>query len=73
MSISREDVKHGIDHVASQLKEVVDNIADKTSESRDKLSEKAKDVARKAGDEMIEQGHKLKNSASAHPTSETLE
>jgi hypothetical protein len=67
MSFDKNDVKHGIDNVASHLKDAVDSIAEKTSDSRDKLTEKAKEVARKTGDEMIEKGHKLKNAAAAKP------
>jgi hypothetical protein len=68
MSFDKNDVKHGIDNVASHLKDAVDSIAEKTSDSREKLTQKAKEVARKTGDEMIEKGHKLKNAADAKPT-----
>ena len=67
MSFDKNDVKHGIDNVATHLKDAVDKIADSTDESREKVSEKAKEIARKAGDEMIEQGHKLKNASSGLP------
>jgi predicted transcriptional regulator len=63
MSFDKEDVKQGIDNVAAHLKDAVDKIAEKTSESRGRVSEKAKEIARKTGDEMIEQGQKLKNAA----------
>lgn len=68
MSFDKEDVKHGIDNVAAHLKDAVDSIAGKTSDSREKLREKAKEVARKTGDEMIEQGHKLKTAAGSEPS-----
>lgn len=71
MSFDKNDVKHGIDNVASHLKDVVDSIAEKTSDSREKLTEKAKEVARKTGDEMIAKGHKLKAAASSDPGAET--
>lgn len=67
MSFDKNDVKHGIDNVAAHLKDAVDTIAEKTSESRETLREKAKEIARKTGDEMIEQGHKLKNAAAPGP------
>ena len=70
MSIDKNDVKHGIDKVASHLKDAVDSIDQKTSDSREKLSEKAKEVARKTGDAMIEQGHKLKKAGSSDPGAE---
>jgi hypothetical protein len=73
MSFDKDDVKHGIDSVAAHLKHAVDSIAEKASDSRDKLTEKAKEVARKTGDEMIEQGQKLKTAAAAEPTVETSE
>jgi hypothetical protein len=73
MSLDKNDIKHGIDNVAEHLKEAVDKFAEKTSESRGKLSAKAKEMARKAGEEMIEQGHKLKNAASEPSSDEALE
>lgn len=69
MSFDKNDVKHGIDSVAAHLKDAVDKIAETTTESREKVSEKAKEMAIKAGDELIEQGHRLKNAASG-PSSE---
>jgi hypothetical protein len=66
MSLDKEDVKHGIDNVAAHLKDAVDKITEKTSESRGKVSEKVKEMARKTGDELIQQGHKLKRAASGH-------
>ena len=63
MSLHREDIKHGIDKAAENLKHAIDSIADSTSESRDRFRHKAKEVTRKAGDEMIEQGHRLKRAA----------
>jgi hypothetical protein len=70
MSFDKNDVKHGIDKVASHLKDAVDSIDQKTTDSREKLSEKAKEVARKTGDAMIEQGHKLKKAGSSDPGAE---
>jgi hypothetical protein len=70
MSLNKEDVKHGIDNVASHLKDAVDSIAEKTSDSREKFTEKAKEVARKTGDEMIAKGHKLKSAASSDPSAD---
>ncbi len=70
MSFDTNDVKRGIDNVAAHLKDAVDHLAERTSESREKVSEKAKEMARKAGDEMIEQGQKLKKAA-AGPSVET--
>jgi len=64
MSFDKNDVKRGIDNVAAHLKDAIDNIAERTSESREKLAEKAKEMARTTGDELIEQGHKLKNAGS---------
>jgi hypothetical protein len=73
MTFDKNDVKHGIDNVAAHLKGTVDKIAEATSDSRDKVSEKAKEIARKAGDEMIEQGHKLKNAATGESSDVTSE
>jgi hypothetical protein len=67
MSFDKNDVKHGIDNMATHLKGAVDKIADATDESREKVSDKAREIARKAGEEMIEQGHKLKNASSGLP------
>ena len=67
MSFDKDDLKHGIDNVAAHLKDAVDKIAEKTSESREKFSEKTKEAARRAGDEMIEQGQKLRNAAGSQP------
>jgi hypothetical protein len=66
MSFDKNDVKHGIDNVAAHLKDAVDAFTEKTSESREKVSEKVKEMARKTGDELIEQGQKLKHAASVH-------
>jgi hypothetical protein len=73
MSFDKNDVKHGIDNVAAHLKDAVDKIAEATSESREKVSEKARELARNTGDEMIEQGHKLRNAASAESSDATTE
>ncbi len=64
MSFDENDVKCGIDKVAAHLKDAVDNFASRTSESREKVSEKAKEMARKTGDELIEQGSRLKKASS---------
>jgi hypothetical protein len=64
MSLDKEDVKHGIDKAADQLKVATDKLAAKTHEASDAMTEKAKELARKTGDQMIEQGTKLKNAAS---------
>jgi len=73
MSLDKNDIKHGIDNVAEYLKDAVDKIAEKTSESREKISESTKEMMRKTGDEMIEQGHKLKNAASSQSSDATSE
>jgi hypothetical protein len=63
MSFDKNDVKQGIDKAADQLKAATDNLAAKSHEAGESMKEKAKELARKAGDEMIEQGTKLKNAA----------
>jgi hypothetical protein len=63
MSFDKNDVKHGIDKAAEQLKTATDNLAAKSQEASDAAVAKAKALAQKAGDEMIEQGQKLKNAA----------
>ena len=63
MSFDKNDVKDGIDKAAEQLKTATDNLATKSHEAGESMKEKAKELARKAGDEMIEQGTKLKNAA----------
>jgi hypothetical protein len=68
MSLDKDDIKNGIDHIAAHLKGAVDTIAEKTAESREKLAENAKRMARKTGDEMIVQGHKIKDAAGAQPS-----
>ena len=73
MHIDKEDVKRGIDNAAQHLKDAVDNIADSTSESRTKLADKARHVANKTGDELIEQGHKLKRAAAVEEHDELRE
>jgi hypothetical protein len=73
MSFDRNDIRHGIDNVAEHLKDAVDKIAEKTNESRGKIAESAKEMARKTGDEMIEQGHKLKKAAGGHVSDATSE
>jgi hypothetical protein len=60
MSIDKNDVKHGIDQAATNLKQAVDKVA----ETSDKIAAKAKEAGRKAGDHMIEQGEKLKKANS---------
>ena len=63
MSFDKNDVKNGIDKAAEQLKTATDNLAAKSQEASEAAKEKAKELARKAGDQMIEQGEKLKNAA----------
>jgi hypothetical protein len=63
MSFDKNDVKNGIDKAAEQLKTATDNLAAKSHEASEAAKEKAKELARKAGDQMIEQGEKLKNAA----------
>ena len=63
MNLHREDVKRGIDKAAESLKDAVDRVADGTSASRAKLRERAMQVARKAGDEMIREGRRLRRAA----------
>jgi hypothetical protein len=63
MHIDREDIKRGIDNAAQHLKNAVDSVADSASESGTKVRDKARDAARRAGDELIEQGQKLKRAA----------
>ena len=67
MSFDKNDVKQGIDDVAAHLKHAVDVVAEKTSGTRETISEKAKEFGRKTGDEMIEQGQKLKKASSNQP------
>jgi hypothetical protein len=59
MSFDKKDVKQGIDGAATHLKEAVDKMA-KTSET---LAGKAKEAGRKAGNQMIKQGQKLKSAS----------
>ncbi len=66
MSFDKNDVLHGIDSLAAHLKDAVNTFTEKTSESREKVSEKVKEMARKTGDELIEQGQRLKNAAGEH-------
>ena len=63
MSIHKEDVKHSIDSAAEKLKEITDTFAAKLNEAGDEASRKAREMARKTGDMMIEQGHRLKEAA----------
>jgi hypothetical protein len=63
MSFDKKDVKQGIDKAADHLKAATDTLVEKTHEAGESLSEKAKELARKTGDQMIEQGTKLKNAA----------
>lgn len=63
MSFDKDDVKHGIDEAAVRLKAATDTLAAKSHEAGESASEKAKELARKAADQMIEQGEKLKNAA----------
>jgi len=59
MSITRNDVKRGIDRAASNLKAATDTIAAKG----DQATAKAKELGRATGDQMIAQGKKLKNAS----------
>jgi hypothetical protein len=59
MSITKNDVKRGIDRAASNLKAATDTIAGKS----DQASAKAKELGRAAGDQMIAQGKKLKSAS----------
>jgi hypothetical protein len=68
MSFDTDGIKNGIDNVAAHLKDAVDKIAEKTAESRERLSENAKEMARKTGDEMIVQGHKIRDAAGPQPS-----
>ncbi|HEY3827423.1 MAG TPA: hypothetical protein VGL82_22880 [Bryobacteraceae bacterium] len=63
MSFDRNDVKHGIDKAASRLKSATDNLADKSQETGESMKQRAKELARKTGDQMIENGKKLRNAA----------
>jgi hypothetical protein len=63
MSFDKNDVKNGIDKAAEQLKVATDNLAAKSQVVGDAAKAKAKELAQKAGDQMIEQGEKLKNAA----------
>jgi hypothetical protein len=63
MSMDRNDVKHGIDQAAKNLKAATDKLADKSHDAGDSMKEKAKELARKTGDQMIDQGKKLKKAA----------
>jgi hypothetical protein len=59
MSFNKKDVKQGIDGAATHLKDAVDKMAD----AGDTLTAKAKEAGRKAGDQMIKQGQKLKSAS----------
>lgn len=63
MSFDKNDVKHGIDKAAENLKIATDKLAAKSQEAGDSITEKAKELARKTGDQMIDKGTKLKNAA----------
>ena len=63
MQLHREEVKRGINHAAQYLMDAVDTVAWTTSESRAKLKETARAAALRTGDELIEQGHRLKRAA----------
>jgi hypothetical protein len=63
MSFDKEDVKHGIDKAADHLKAAADAVVAKSHEASESAKEKAKELARKTGDQLIEQGEKLKNAA----------
>jgi hypothetical protein len=63
MSFDKNDVKHGIDKAAENLKSATDTVAAKSHEAGESMKEKAKELARKTGDQMIDKGTKLKNAA----------
>ncbi|HEX4277181.1 MAG TPA: hypothetical protein VHZ74_17615 [Bryobacteraceae bacterium] len=59
MSITKNDVKRGIDKAASNLKTATDVVAAKSATA----TSKAKELGRNAGDQMIAQGKKLKSAS----------
>ncbi len=59
MSIDKKDVKQGIDQAAIHLKQAVDKMA----ETSEMIAAKAKEAGRKTGNQMIEQGKKLKSAS----------
>ena len=63
MQLHRNEVKRGMNHAAQCLMDAVDIVAWTTSESRAKLKQTARAAALRTGDELIEQGHRLKRAA----------
>jgi hypothetical protein len=63
MSFDKEDVKSGIDKAAEHLKAATDAVAARSHEASESAKEKAKELARKTGDQLIEQGERLKEAA----------
>jgi hypothetical protein len=63
MSLTKNDVKHGIDVVADHLKNATESVARTSADTADKIAEKGRELALKTGDELIEQGQKLKHAA----------
>lgn len=59
MSFDKKDVKQGIDEAATHLKQAVDKVA----ETSEMIAAKAKEAGRKTGDQMIQQGKKLKSAS----------
>jgi hypothetical protein len=59
MSMDKKDVKQGIDQAATHLKQAVDKVV----ETSEMITAKAKEAGRKTGDQMIEQGKKLKSAS----------
>jgi hypothetical protein len=59
MSIDKKDVKQGIDHAATNLKQAVDKMV----ETSELIAAKAKEAGRMTGDQMIAQGKKLKSAS----------
>lgn len=57
--MDKKDVKQGIDHAATNLKQAVDKMA----ETSEMIAAKAREAGRKTGDQMIQQGKKLKSAS----------
>jgi len=58
-NMDKKDVKQGIDHAATNLKQAVDKMA----ETSEMIAAKAREAGRKTGDQMIQQGKKLKSAS----------
>jgi hypothetical protein len=63
MSFDRKDLKHGIDKAADHLKAAANTLAATSHEASESAKGKAKELARKTGDQLIQQGRKLKKAA----------